>query len=180
MKIMAEFNFDSVLFEEWRKDYGVDAPMKIDPQLVHKCHVENVCVSKIEQVSLEKEQYLTLVAVDIRHPFFFDHVYDHVPGMLFVEAGRQAATAVAHQYYDIPYDVGFILKDINFSFSSYAELEDPLFISSSISEKEYRNGQLVSMKHDGVFIQNGKEIASMGGIWKIIDKKLIERMRRKS
>ncbi|WP_260845011.1 AfsA-related hotdog domain-containing protein [Streptomyces sp. SLBN-31] len=31
--------------------------------------------------------------VDTRHPVLFDHIVDHVPGMLLIEAARQAATA---------------------------------------------------------------------------------------
>lgn len=30
-------------------------------------------------------------AADRRHPFFFDHAVDHIPGMLLLEAARQAA-----------------------------------------------------------------------------------------
>ncbi len=175
---METYNSDSALFKEWSKDFDRNAPLKIDKKLVHKSSAENVCVSRIEQISSEKEQYITQVAVDLNHPFFFYHAYDHVPGMLFIEVGRQAGTAVSHLFYEVPYEVVFILKDIKFSFTSYAELDAPLFISSAISDKEYRSGQLSSMQHNGIFIQNGKEVASMGGVWKIYDKKLIERMRK--
>ncbi|MFE4973497.1 ScbA/BarX family gamma-butyrolactone biosynthesis protein [Kitasatospora sp. NPDC056651] len=34
--------------------------------------------------------------VDTAHPTFFDHPVDHVPGMLLLEAARQAAQAVRH------------------------------------------------------------------------------------
>lgn len=174
----AKFDSDSALFQEWSKDFDKHAPLKIDKKLVHKSKDENVCVSRIAQISPEKEQYIAQVAVDMTHPFFFDHPYDHVPGCLFIESGRQIGTAVCHLFYDIPYDVVFILLDIRFSFTSYADLDVPLFASAAINEKEYKHGKLVSMKHEGVFLQRGKEVASMGGIWKIYDKKLIERMRR--
>ncbi|MFF3405274.1 AfsA-related hotdog domain-containing protein [Streptomyces sp. NPDC002742] len=36
-----------------------------------------------------------LLAADRRHPAFFDHEYDHVPGPLMVEGMRQAAVAAA-------------------------------------------------------------------------------------
>lgn len=176
---MTKFNTDSPLFQEWCDDFDMNAPMKVDNKLVHKTNVENVCVSRIAQISAEKEQYLTQVAVDINNAFFFDHPYDHVPGMLFVEVGRQVGTAVSHLFYEVAFDVAFVLKDIHFNFDNYAEIDVPLFISSAISEKVYRKGQLVSMKHDGVFVQNGKVLASMGGTWKIFDKKLMERMRKK-
>ncbi|WP_197287859.1 ScbA/BarX family gamma-butyrolactone biosynthesis protein [Streptomyces apocyni] len=37
-----------------------------------------------------------LLRVDLGHPTLFDHPVDHVPGMLLLEAARQAANAVAH------------------------------------------------------------------------------------
>lgn len=177
---MEKFNTESALIEEWSKDFNKDAPLKIDKELVHKSSSDNVCVSRIAQLSKEKEQYLTQVAVDLNHPFFFDHEYDHVPGMVFIEVGRQAGTAVSHMFYEVPYSVVFILKDINFSFRNYAEINAPLFALSEISDKVYKNGQLISMQHDGIFIQNGKEIASMGGTWRLYDKKLIDRLRKVS
>ena len=32
---------------------------------------------------------------DPRHPFFFDHASDHVPGMVLLEAARQAAAVAS-------------------------------------------------------------------------------------
>jgi hypothetical protein len=37
-----------------------------------------------------------LLRVDLTHPVFFDHPVDHVPGLLLLEAARQAAHANAH------------------------------------------------------------------------------------
>jgi hypothetical protein len=34
---------------------------------------------------------LAIEPADPRHPFYFDHVSDHVPGMVLLEAARQAA-----------------------------------------------------------------------------------------
>ncbi|ALV39140.1 ScbA/BarX family gamma-butyrolactone biosynthesis protein [Streptomyces sp. CdTB01] len=34
--------------------------------------------------------------IDTRHPVLFDHPLDHVPGMLLIEAARQATTATQH------------------------------------------------------------------------------------
>lgn len=36
-----------------------------------------------------------LAPVDPRHPFFFDHASDHVPGMVLLEAARQAAAVAS-------------------------------------------------------------------------------------
>ncbi|POX44139.1 hypothetical protein C3489_36975 [Streptomyces sp. Ru71] len=58
--------------------------------------------------------------VDTRHPVLFDHPLDHVPGMLLMEAARQAATAsLGH----VCLPVGMINE-----FTRYAELDAPCMI----------------------------------------------------
>ncbi|WSS22363.1 A-factor biosynthesis protein [Streptomyces sp. NBC_01190] len=42
-------------------------------------------------VIVRREGALAVEPADQRHPFFFDHVSDHVPGMVLLEAARQAA-----------------------------------------------------------------------------------------
>ncbi|WP_411142075.1 ScbA/BarX family gamma-butyrolactone biosynthesis protein [Streptomyces sp. x-80] len=39
---------------------------------------------------------LLVEPVDPKHPFFFDHTTDHVPGMVLLEAARQAAALESH------------------------------------------------------------------------------------
>ncbi|GAA2607640.1 ScbA/BarX family gamma-butyrolactone biosynthesis protein [Streptomyces sp. NPDC006349] len=59
--------------------------------------------------------------VDTRHPVLFDHPVDHVPGMVLLEAARQAAVAfLGHP--GIP--VG-----LTGEFTRYAELDAPCLIS---------------------------------------------------
>ncbi|MEV0174757.1 ScbA/BarX family gamma-butyrolactone biosynthesis protein [Streptomyces sp. NPDC050803] len=60
--------------------------------------------------------------VDTEHPVFFDHPLDHVPGMLLLEAARQAAGAV-HAGQRAP--VSF-----HAAFHRYAELDLPTWIEA--------------------------------------------------
>ncbi|MFD5749523.1 ScbA/BarX family gamma-butyrolactone biosynthesis protein [Streptomyces sp. NPDC127033] len=39
---------------------------------------------------------LLVEPADMRHPYFFDHATDHLPGMIVLEAARQAAAFVSH------------------------------------------------------------------------------------
>lgn len=167
------------IYEAWSKNFNLHEVIKLDKKLVHKANDQNVCVSRIERLSEgEKDNFLIQVAVDITHPYFFEHYYDHVPGMLLLESGRQAAVAIAHLFYDIDYNTVFILDEMYARFEKYAETSKPLFILSTIKEKKYRKGVLFQMEHDGDFIQDNNKIGYMGGSWKMCDKKFIERMRR--
>ncbi|WP_433759398.1 AfsA-related hotdog domain-containing protein [Nocardia sp. CA-135398] len=56
--------------------------------------------------------------VDRRHPSFFDHPYDHVPGPLIVEGFRQAALVAAGE--------PFALGSLEATFTGFAELDGPL------------------------------------------------------
>ncbi|MGO4430955.1 AfsA-related hotdog domain-containing protein, partial [Streptomyces sp. MCAF7] len=52
----------------------------------------SVAVSAARDVLVVREAgILRLDPADLRHPFFFDHWSDHVPGLVLLEAARQAA-----------------------------------------------------------------------------------------
>lgn len=56
--------------------------------------------------------------VDRRHPSFFDHPYDHVPGPLMLEGFRQAALVAVGE--------PFALGALEATFTGFAELDGPL------------------------------------------------------
>lgn len=60
--------------------------------------------------------------VDTRHPILFDHPVDHVPGMVLLEAARQAAAAVL--------DGPCLPLDITSEFKKYVELDAPCVIEA--------------------------------------------------
>lgn len=62
--------------------------------------------------------------VDTRHPVLFDHPLDHVPGMLLLEAARQATAALAGRDAFLPLEVGA-------EFRRYVELDAPCVIRAA-------------------------------------------------
>ncbi|MFB7657718.1 MULTISPECIES: ScbA/BarX family gamma-butyrolactone biosynthesis protein [unclassified Streptomyces] len=60
---------------------------------------------------------------DMRHPVLFDHHVDHIPGMVLLEAARQAATAVLNQPAVLP-------QHLTAQFTRYAELDRPCLIDA--------------------------------------------------
>jgi haloalkane dehalogenase len=63
-------------------------PSPVDPMRVGRHDPRNVVVSDLLR---ERGRWTTRLVVDPAHPSFFDHELDHVPGMLMLEAARQAA-----------------------------------------------------------------------------------------
>lgn len=63
--------------------------------------------------------------VDTSHPVLFDHALDHVPGMLLLEAVRQAGHAMQ------PSTVGAVLPaSMDISFNRYVEFDEPCWIEA--------------------------------------------------
>jgi 2-oxo-3-(phosphooxy)propyl 3-oxoalkanoate synthase len=67
------------------------------------------------------EWYTWRLQADRRHPVLFDHPVDHVPGMVIVEAMRQAANSVAGVTAVAPFQ-------LDTDFVRYAELHLPVFV----------------------------------------------------
>ncbi|WP_225824271.1 ScbA/BarX family gamma-butyrolactone biosynthesis protein [Streptomyces naphthomycinicus] len=61
--------------------------------------------------------------VDTSHPILFDHPVDHAPGMLLLEAARQAAQATAHPR-------ATVVTGMDTTFIRYAELDAPCWIDA--------------------------------------------------
>ncbi len=156
-----------------------DQPPVVDKQIVHKHQQGNVFVSRAEPISDDTpDDIIGQLALPSDHPFFFEHPLDHYPGLMLIEAGRQFGTTVAHQLYGVPYETAFILNGLRVDFNSFAELGKPVFVNSTVSEKEFKRGMMTSMLYQGNFVQNEEAIGFMSGRWHIYPKKVMARMRR--
>ncbi|MGW2057340.1 ScbA/BarX family gamma-butyrolactone biosynthesis protein [Streptomyces sp. NPDC001840] len=65
-----------------------------------------------------------LLRVDTGHPVLFDHPVDHIPGMVLLEAARQAATSVLRG------GGGLVLTGCTAKFPRFAELDVPCRIQA--------------------------------------------------
>ena len=65
-----------------------------------------------------------VLAVDVTHPVHFDHPLDHIPGMLLLEAARQAALLTID-----PADrAGKVVSRVDAKFVSFADYDRPVTI----------------------------------------------------
>ncbi|CAL9648397.1 hypothetical protein C1708_00115 [Streptomyces sp. DH-12] len=80
--------------------------------------------------------------VDTRHPVLFEHPVDHVPGMMLLEAARQATIATLG--YTAP------PSEVTGEFSRYAELHRPCFIEAHrLPRRGAEESVLVTGEQDG-------------------------------
>ncbi|WP_406149321.1 ScbA/BarX family gamma-butyrolactone biosynthesis protein [Streptomyces sp. NBC_01012] len=61
--------------------------------------------------------------VDTTHPVLFDHLVDHVPGMLLLEAARQAALSMVHPW-------PMAVTGMDSDFVKYAEMDAPCALAA--------------------------------------------------
>jgi len=79
--------------------------------------------------------------VDTAHPVFFDHPLDHIPGMLLLEAARQAVRAHGGDESRVP--VSF-----HAAFHQYAELDRPVWME--VSAEGGGDVQVVALQGESV------------------------------
>ncbi|MTE22480.1 transcriptional regulator [Streptomyces sp. TRM43335] len=75
------------------------------------------------------EDWRWQLRVDTTHPVLFDHPVDHVPGMLLLEAVRQAAHALG------PSAGAMVPTAMDVSFRRYVEFDEPCWIEAETEPK---------------------------------------------
>ncbi|MBX7550231.1 ScbA/BarX family gamma-butyrolactone biosynthesis protein [Streptomyces sp. NPDC004232] len=93
--------------------------LPIDPALVGRTDPQHVVLSELPDGAGNRWE----LRVDCNHPIFFDHPVDHVPGMVLLEAARQAAHAVT----GMP---DTLVIGLDSSFERYAELDEPCVVEA--------------------------------------------------
>ena len=161
--------------------YPLETLNKIDKKIVHKFKESNVLISGVSDFrNEEKDVFVGQCFIDPSHAFFFEHPNDHVPGMMIIEAGRQCAMAIAHQFYNVSFDTAFIVHQMENRFLGFIELNAPIYMYSSICDKVMRKDVLRGMHQKGCFVQNEKIVAEMNGQWQFFDKRIYEKLRKSS
>lgn len=97
--------------------------------------------------------------VDTRHPILFEHAVDHVPGMVLLEAARQATASVLGRSSYLP-------LSINAEFKRYAELDSPCMITADLVPGRGPDGEetvLVTAHQDGAVVFKGAVTAGEHG-----------------
>jgi hypothetical protein len=123
-----------------------DSPLTLTapaaPQTVQRTSPMDVVLTPVGQPDVWQ------LRVDTRHPVLFDHPVDHVPGMVLLEAARQAGCA----YLDGPCQ----LVSVSSEFENYVELDAPCMVEvSRVSGPDAGSRQVLLV----TFHQNGQPLA---------------------
>ncbi|AYN39052.1 hypothetical protein D9753_09135 [Streptomyces dangxiongensis] len=97
---------------------AVAAPPPMAPGEVARPRPADVVLSATEDPGRSR------LRVDLSHPVLFDHPVDHVPGMLLLEAARQAAHRVAHPE-------PMVVTGLEADFKRFVELDTPCWIETA-------------------------------------------------
>ncbi|MCX4633228.1 ScbA/BarX family gamma-butyrolactone biosynthesis protein [Streptomyces sp. NBC_01443] len=98
--------------------------------------------------------------VDTRHPILFEHAVDHVPGMVLLEAARQATASVLGRSSYLPLSIAT-------EFKRYAELDSPCMIEAVRLSDRGPGGEetvLVTGLQDGVPVFSATVTAGSHGL----------------
>lgn len=152
---------------------------RIDKKLVHKIFNDNVLIGDLQRVAENADEFECQMIVDLSHPFFFEHPLDHIPGMMFVEAGRQAGIACSHLFLEIPFDTQFISKGCNVQFVDFGETKQPVKMRTRFKDTILRKGTVLEAHLETEFYQQGTLVCSMAGDWKMYPREIYERFRSK-
>lgn len=152
---------------------------RIDGKYVHKHHPRNVLLAYVRQKPGRVDCFEAEMVLDVEHPFFFEHPLDHIPAMMLVEAGRQLGIAVSHLYLGVPFDRMFATRSFDIHFCDFAELHAPVLIVATVTDRKYHRGELLHLRLDGSFSQEGRQLGGMGGSWSMLKPAVWRRYRRR-
>jgi 2-oxo-3-(phosphooxy)propyl 3-oxoalkanoate synthase len=168
---------------EWANEFDADNRRRIHRKLVHKAELTHVFVERIEPLPATKDGFdcfLAPLVIDHRHPFFFEHPLDHVPGLMLIEGTRQVGTAISHLFYEVSFDLVFILNWLEVRFTNFAELSSPVAVHMTIVEKAYRRQRLNNLACRSHWIQDGRSVGTMDAEWSFSSPAVLARLRQSS
>ncbi|WP_433662901.1 ScbA/BarX family gamma-butyrolactone biosynthesis protein [Nocardia sp. CA-128927] len=86
----------------------------ISRELAHRCAVSEVFVTSLDTVA--EDEFVVGAQLPRMHAYYSDHIGSlglrHDP-LLVMEAARQAAIALSHEFYGVPSDMAFIVRTFN-------------------------------------------------------------------
>ena len=147
----------------------------IEKKFVHKINTQNVVIS--HPTRLSEDVFRARVMTPLKNDFFFDHSYDHAPGMLLIEAFRQLGTAISHLYFNVPFDYVFILYDMHTKFEKYTLLDEPIYIDFTILDKKIKAGIARKLNGQGLVKQGNAITCEFVSSWAMLPKALVAKIK---
>ncbi|MFC8221486.1 ScbA/BarX family gamma-butyrolactone biosynthesis protein [Streptomyces sp. NPDC057362] len=133
---------------------ALDQSGLVDPRRVGRRRAENVVLLEPTVAGRDVRARLRVAG---GHPSLFDHAQDHLPGMVLMEAGRQAALLAAEELDQVRADQLTVIR-FSASFHAYSELDRPVTVVARRPEDEkVRSGDTIDVLV--TFEQAGRTVA---------------------
>jgi hypothetical protein len=108
--------------------------------------------------------------IDPKHEFFFEHENSHVPGMMLLEGGKQAAVYAANGAFPVLAGMYGDLQAGEMRFGRFADLERTVWMNCRFAAlEETRAGYRAAVEIS--FEQAEREIGRIGGVVSFIDRR---------
>lgn len=115
-------------------------PPRVDPDRVGRVFDRNVTIGE-SAIAGSAGEHRYVAIVDQKHPYFFDHPGDHVPGALLIEIYRQAAIAIATATgRGEATPAAAVVTRFDVQLSDFAELDAPVECSARITDEPEDGG----------------------------------------
>jgi hypothetical protein len=135
---------------------------------------------KLEAASSRTDHFRGVICIHRDHAFFFEHERAHIPGLYLMEAIRQMSMAVAHKFYNVAFELEFVLTDCSARFHHVANVEDSIIAEQALSRFTYRKGRLTSMYGTTTVRQGHFEIARLSGTMVFLSKSQLKYLEARS
>jgi len=164
-----------LICETWAKEFDRNVIRRVPRHWVHQHNNGNILLARQELVS--SRTVVGEANQDLAHPFFYDHVQDHVPGMYVIEAVRQLITASGHAYFGVEMTRKFVLNELNSQFDRFIEPEDPFFMVLDHTASHIGDGVMTDVDCVAHIVQHGGVVAQVRGRGRAMESNEYSRIR---
>lgn len=106
--------------------------------------------------------------VDPKHPYFFEHPNVHIPGMMLLEGGKQAAVYAALRAFPVLKGMYGDLQTGQIRFGRFADIHETVWVTARFVALE-ETGRGFRLPVEIVFEQREREIGRIGGALSFLD-----------
>lgn len=156
----------------------LDFSRTIDKSLVHRRALAEVFITDFESVS--RDRYIVAAQLPVGHAYYNDGNTNFHDPLAIIEACRQAALVVAHQYYGVPKDWSFIFRkakvhigDIDSTIIS----DGRMLVGINITKTFEKDGFLTGMIGDFVVEIDGNKVGDFVGSLSFLPSAMLKKMR---
>ncbi|MEW6994408.1 beta-ketoacyl synthase N-terminal-like domain-containing protein [Colwelliaceae bacterium MEBiC 14330] len=150
------------LIQQWESEMPSSKVLRLNKKWVHKYHDNNVLLGQTRKLGKE-HWYVAQVYQDNQHSFFYEHPQDHVPGLYLIEAARQFGLVCAHQFFNVPLEMPFVLDDMQIKFDHFAEKDSPLYLLNEYTDSFFVEGVMHRMQSRCYIVQNQQVLGVITG-----------------